>query len=171
MIVIKCVLCENNDCRRGKDCYGTKDISYTGEDLNVLIASKLMEKGLARLNQVMEYCRIMGYKKIGLAYCVTYKKESKIIHNTLAREFDVISVCCKNGGIDKSVFGVKKKNVNEHDSMCNPKGQAFLLNKCNTDLNIIIGLCIGHDILFTEYSKAPVTTLIVKENHPDLKVN
>ena len=42
-------------------------------------------------------------------------------------------------------------------------GQALLLNQCNTELNIIVGLCIGHDILFTQHSKAPVTTLVVKD--------
>ncbi|MHA1741489.1 MAG: DUF1847 domain-containing protein, partial [Candidatus Thorarchaeota archaeon] len=27
----------------------------------------------------------------------------------------------------------------------------------------IVGLCIGHDMLFNKYSEAPVTTLIVKD--------
>ncbi len=47
--------------------------------------------------------------------------------------------------------------------MCNPIGQALVLNKEKTDLNIILGLCIGHDILFTQHSAAPVTTLAVKD--------
>ena len=41
--------------------------------------------------------------------------------------------------------------------------QAELLNNAGTDLNLIVGLCLGHDIVFTQHSKAPVTTLIVKE--------
>lgn len=158
---MKCALCEKKDCRKGKDCFGTKNIHYTEEDLKVSIASKLMEKS-ERLNEIIEYCKIMGYKKIGLAFCTSCQREAKIIHEILSQEFDVVSVCCKNGGIDKLVFGVKKKNINEHDSMCNPKGQATLLNNSNTDINITAGLCIGHDILFNKYSKAPVTALIVK---------
>jgi len=47
--------------------------------------------------------------------------------------------------------------------MCDPIGQAIILNSCETDLNIICGLCMGHDILFSKYSKAPVTTFIVKD--------
>ena len=31
------------------------------------------------------------------------------------------------------------------------------------DLNIAIGLCVGHDALFSRYSEAPVTTLVVKD--------
>ena len=42
-------------------------------------------------------------------------------------------------------------------------GQALVLNKEKTDLNVILGLCIGHDILFTQHSQAPVTTLAVKD--------
>jgi len=47
--------------------------------------------------------------------------------------------------------------------MCDPIGQAIILNDNKTDLNIICGLCMGHDILFSKYSKALVTTFIVKD--------
>jgi uncharacterized metal-binding protein len=30
-------------------------------------------------------------------------------------------------------------------------------------MNIIVGLCVGHDMLFAKYSSAPVTTLVVKD--------
>ncbi|WP_274596750.1 DUF1847 domain-containing protein [Desulfurobacterium thermolithotrophum] len=30
-------------------------------------------------------------------------------------------------------------------------------------MNVIVGLCIGHDMLFQMHSRAPVTTLIVKD--------
>ena len=47
--------------------------------------------------------------------------------------------------------------------MCNPIHQSRRLNKEETDLNILVGLCVGHDSLFYKYSKAPVTTLVVKD--------
>ena len=50
-----------------------------------------------------------------------------------------------------------------HESMCNPIMQAKVLQKENTDFNVIIGLCVGHDSLFTMYSKVPTCTLIVKD--------
>jgi len=46
---------------------------------------------------------------------------------------------------------------------CNPIAQALLLNEVETDFNIIVGLCVGHDSLFIKYSKAPVTVLIAKD--------
>ena len=49
------------------------------------------------------------------------------------------------------------------EAMCNPMAQSLLLNRAGTQLNIILGLCIGHDIIFTQNSKAPVTTLVVKD--------
>lgn len=67
-------------------------------------------------------------------------------------------------GIDKTDFKLDKAHDNvKLEAMCNPIGQAVILNKKKTDLNIILGLCIGHDILFTKYSQAPVTTLAVKD--------
>jgi len=81
--------------------------------------------------------------------------------------FKVYTVMCKCGSIDKVELGVpedyKIMGPGTFESGCNPILQAELLNRAGTDLNIIVGLCIGHDILFTKYSKAPVTTLIVKD--------
>ena len=47
--------------------------------------------------------------------------------------------------------------------MCNPILQAKLLNEAGTDLNVVMGLCVGHDSLFYKYSDALVTTLVTKD--------
>lgn len=39
----------------------------------------------------------------------------------------------------------------------------MILNALETELNVVIGLCVGHDSLFYRYSKAPVVTLIAKD--------
>lgn len=36
--------------------------------------------------------------------------------------------------------------------MCNPIMQAKLLNKAKTNLNVVVGLCVGHDSLFYKYA-------------------
>ena len=41
--------------------------------------------------------------------------------------------------------------------------QAKLLNEKKTDLNIVVGLCVGHDSIFYKYSDALCTTLITKD--------
>ena len=41
--------------------------------------------------------------------------------------------------------------------------QAEVLNQAETDFNVVIGLCVGHDSLFYKYSKALVTTLVAKD--------
>jgi len=46
---------------------------------------------------------------------------------------------------------------------CNPAGQAKYLEEKNTELNIMMGLCLGHDMIFNSKSKVPVTPLIVKD--------
>ena len=47
--------------------------------------------------------------------------------------------------------------------MCNPILQAELLNEAGTELNIIMGLCVGHDSLFIKYSNALVTSGVTKD--------
>ena len=41
--------------------------------------------------------------------------------------------------------------------------QAQLLNEAGTELNIVMGLCVGHDSLFYKHAKAVTTTLVVKD--------
>jgi uncharacterized metal-binding protein len=37
------------------------------------------------------------------------------------------------------------------------------LNRHGTEINAIVGLCIGCDLVFVRHSRAPVTTLFVKD--------
>ena len=38
-----------------------------------------------------------------------------------------------------------------------------LYNKAKTDLNVVVGLCVGHDSLFYKYSEALTTTAVTKD--------
>jgi len=116
-----------------------------------------------RLNETIIFAKGLGCKKIGLAFCIGLSDEAKTIEEILSRHFEVISVCCKNGGIDKKEFELQQIAFQAKEIMCNPAGQAALLNDADTELNIICGLCVGHDAIFAKNSKAPVTTLIAKD--------
>ena len=50
------------------------------------------------------------------------------------------------------------------NAMCNPIAQAELMNEANTELNVMLGLCVGHDTLFIRHSKAPVTIIAAKDH-------
>jgi uncharacterized metal-binding protein len=141
---------------------------YTDDDLRSMEVSTSIEAKYymkkTRVEELIMYANEMGYKKLGLAFCVGLKNEAKTLSKILSRDFEVHSVCCKVCGIDKDNFGLDKLHPDRDvDTMCNPVGQAQVLNNENTDLNIILGLCIGHDTLFTKYSEAPVTTIAVKD--------
>jgi uncharacterized metal-binding protein len=123
---------------------------------------------LTRLEEIMDFAKRLGFKKIGVAFCVGLKEEMKSLNKILTyNDFNVESIICKNGSISKSYIGINKEEqirINcEFEAMCNPIGQALLLNKAETDLNLIFGLCVGHDSLFIKYSNAPVTVLAVKD--------
>jgi len=112
-----------------------------------------------RLEEIINFARAENIKRIGIANCLSFQKVNDKIKKTLEDEgFVVTSVNCKLGKIPSSEFTENAKGVS-----CNPIGQAEVLEEHQTELNISIGLCIGHDILFNKYTKAPVTTLLVKD--------
>jgi len=121
-----------------------------------------------RLEELITYAEMMGYQRLGIAFCIGLAEEAERLHELLAKKFEIFSVCCKVCGIDKGVFELERLHSDEDEgfeteAMCNPIGQAMVLNNEQTELNIILGLCIGHDILFTQQSEAPVTTFVVKD--------
>ena len=80
--------------------------------------------------------------------------------------FEVASVACKNGGVPKEELGLRdeeKIRPGQHESMCNPISQAELLNRAGCELNIVLGLCVGHDSLFFRHSEGLATTLVAKD--------
>ena len=166
---MNCAGCKGKACHRGKDCTEIAEEvkeEYKDEVLKLLRVSTRIESRYymqkTRIEELILYAKEMNYKKLGVAFCIGMQKEAGIICDVLSQYFDVSSVCCKVCGIDKSHFELERLH-NDVEAMCNPLGQAKILNHEKTDLNIILGLCIGHDILFTKYSEAPVTTLAVKD--------
>jgi len=122
---------------------------------------------LTRMEEIMLFARKAGYKKLGLIFCTGLVREARQVVKILTHNgFEVASAACKNGGIPKSYIGVApEQTVSGCDAevMCNPIGQALAMNEEKTDLNILLGLCVGHDTLATKYSEAPVTVLAVKD--------
>ena len=120
-----------------------------------------------RLEEIMDFANKCSYKRLGLAFCIGLAKEANVLCKILMHNgFEVHSVVCKNGSIPKEFLGVKeneKVRPGTYEPMCNPIGQAVFLNKAQTELNIILGLCVGHDSLFIKYSDAPVTVFAVKD--------
>ncbi|RLC41170.1 MAG: hypothetical protein DRH49_05870 [Candidatus Coatesbacteria bacterium] len=164
-----CGNCDNKKCYEGKDCFGIAEetkIRYTGIDLDIARTASIVERDhymlSCRIEEIMSFAREMEYRKIGIAFCIGLEDEALMLERILKREFNVVSVCCKVGGVDKKEIGLVSRK-DDFDATCNPIMQAELLNRSETDLNIIVGLCVGHDMLFTKHSKAPVTTLIVKD--------
>lgn len=125
-----------------------------------------------RLLEIIKLSELMGWKRLGLAFCTGLGNEARRVVEILeSAGLTVYSVACKCGSVDKTGWGIAGKDKimalrgkpEAFEAGCNPIVQAEILNSENPDLNIIVGLCIGHDIQFNNYSKAPVTTLIVKD--------
>ena len=167
---MKCAHCLTKECNTGKDCLNNsskyKEIYKNKYPKIMKISAEIAREAHNKLNRLQEiilYSKKMGYKKIGIAFCITLKEEAEIASKILEKDFDVYSVCCKIGGIDKEEMGLVTKIPGKKEVCCNPNSQADVLNNLNTDLNIILGLCIGHDIIFQKQSKVPTTVLIVKD--------
>jgi len=99
-----------------------------------------------RMKEAIEFAKRMGAEKLGLAFCAGLKAEAETLREIL--QSHGLTVC----GVACSVEGP-----------CNSAGQAKVLNAMGTDLNFLLGLCVGHDATFMRFADAPTTVLGVKD--------
>lgn len=121
-----------------------------------------------RIREIAEFAKKIHAQKIGMAFCAGLSDEAKRASSILEKHgLEVVSVVCSCGAVDKTELGLPKTakiyGDNRFEAACHPILQAEILNRAETAFNVIVGLCVGHDMLFTQRSNAPVTTLIVKD--------
>ena len=169
-----CANCPHHACyTRGANCTGVKEEeihkAYTEEERKIMEAAAYVEgtyySDICRLQETAEFARAMGYKKLGMAFCIGLNAEARYIARFYKQEgFEFYSVCCKNCSIAKKELGLRQvKPELDHEAMCNPKMQARFLAEQGTELYISCGLCVGHDAIFNKNCPGPVTTLVVKD--------
>lgn len=178
-----CVDCGTQNCKFKNRTYpefclttnlDQADLDWAMERYNddrnheVMVASAEVEyEGycqLTRVEEIMTFARKIGARKIGIANCIGLINEARIFAQILRKNgFESYAVICKVGGKAKTSVGIPAACEGIGAAMCNPILQARLLNEAHTDLNVVIGLCVGHDSLFYRYSEAYVTTLVTKD--------
>jgi uncharacterized metal-binding protein len=179
--LLKCI-CNKQGCWRGKDtgmpayCFGNDYIEeiqkaaaeYKKPGVVSLYkaASKVGDHNggmTPRIKEALLFAKELKFKKIGFAACSAMQMEMNYLQKLFEGEgFEVIIASCQIGRVSAATRGVPEV---EHcyRSSCNPIAQANILNSRGTELNFLVGLCMGHDVIFTKYSEAPVSTLIVKD--------
>jgi uncharacterized metal-binding protein len=120
-----------------------------------------------RVQEICEFAKRMGFKKIGIATCISFVDHAKILSGILeSHGFEVASVACKHGGIPKEEIGLKdaeKIRPGKFEPICNPVGQAELLKRAGCEFNVVLGLCVGHDSLFFKHAAGLTTVLVAKD--------
>lgn len=117
-----------------------------------------------RVQEIIEFALRMGFYRIGIASCVGLISETRTMAAILrSHGFETFGIACKAGAVLKTDMGIDPTCCEIGVNSCNPILQAKILNKEKTDMNIVIGLCVGHDSLFYKYSDALVTTLVTKD--------
>lgn len=133
---------------------------YSKQDKTILkIAEDSLNPRIDRLDEIVAYCKQAKISSIGIANCVSFNREAENVSSYLEKEgFNVEKVHCKIGKVKFTDLVPDYKGIS-----CNPAGQASYLAEKKTELNIMMGLCLGHDMIFNAKSKAPVTPLVVKD--------
>jgi uncharacterized metal-binding protein len=120
-----------------------------------------------RVEEIVQFAKRMGFKRIGIANCISFVDHAYVLSGILeSHGFEVVSVACKNGNIPKEDLGIadhEKIRPGQFEALCNPVSQAELLNAHGCELNVVMGLCVGHDSLFFKHAQGLTTVLVAKD--------
>lgn len=121
-----------------------------------------------RVEELAHFARRSGMRRVGVAFCVSMRKEAQRLADKLEAEgLETALVCCRVGAVDAADIGLPRTDPEKFVSTCNPVAQARLLDEARVELVAAVGLCIGHDLVLQQESVAPVTTLVVKDRVHD----
>jgi len=173
---VDCIACEHKLCERGDGCPFAgllAALPVVAEPEAARIAevawriAGCQRPVLSRLSELTRFCVEMGYERVGIAYCLEMQESAEVLARVLRRFVKVYPVCCKvpgEGAPDGLAAPVDSAGPRGGGSApCNPQGQAEMLNRLKSELNVLVGLCTGMDCIFTRCSSAPATTLFVKD--------
>lgn len=157
---IQCARCKTFVCRVGRSDAAPEhcpmrgdmpDVSslYTDAERLRLAQQSAAVEGLGygrwtRLREVAELAQRMGYGRIGVGYCPDMVREA-VLTALFLRDYQ-FSVRLPPEPLD-----------------CDPFGQAALFAEQGTQLNVVAGMCVGHEAVFIRASQAPVTVLVARD--------
>ena len=160
-MTVHCADCTAFICRVGGKLEATPDfcpmrgefpdfeeLYSQGESLSLLRQSAVVEgQGYCRwtrLEEVGEFSKLMGYQRLGLAHCPDMAVEAEKVAHALG-----------NVGLDP----VQPPS----SATCDPLGQAEFFAEQDTDLNLLAGMCVGHEAVFLKATEAPAVGLIARD--------
>lgn len=168
-----CVQCRSKQCREAEPCtvgaFVPGDVTqrYHEQDAQRIVqsAAELVDDGragtLSRLEELVDFIRTQKYQKVGLAYCYGMENDAARMKGYFRERGIVLrTVSCTVGGMAQQA--ANERSSDPHVS-CNPLGQAEQLNAEKTDLVILMGICLGHDILLQRSLQCDFTTFVVKD--------
>jgi len=97
-----------------------------------------------RAREVVEFARGMGYQRIGVAHCPDMEVEAGRVASYL-----------EDSGL-QPILG-------ESSESCDPLGQNRFFAGAETEMNVLGGMCVGHEAMFIRESTVPVVTLVARD--------
>jgi len=168
---IDCLACRERLCLKRERCHFSlpRKAAVSDEQHQMLESAADIscetERLLCRVAELVYFFLEMKYKRVGIAFCVELLDQTRVLAGVLRRFFEVFAACCKvsDSSVDQQEMGSELDTLGMESAPCNPLGQAEILHNFGSEINVLVGLCIGVDCVFTQASKVPVTTLFVKD--------
>lgn len=122
---------------------------YAGEGVREsLVQSAVVEaEGYCRwtrIREVLEYSRRMGYRRLGVAHCPDMRRVAAQVADMLA-----------STGLEPVLPPPFRE--------CDPVAQLRFFRREGTELNVLSGMCVGHEAIFLREGDTPAVGLVARD--------
>jgi len=137
-----------DDCPMKGEFPEFENLYPQGQTRDFLVQSALVEaEGYCRwtrVREVVEFSNRMGFRRLGLPHCSDMSPISERVAKALSE-----------AGLEP-VLPLES-------SPCDPLAQAGFFAEAETEMNVLSGMCVGHETLFIQASSAPVVGLVARD--------
>lgn len=158
-MTVQCAECPSFVCRGGNREAGPEfcpmhgdfpefDELYGNEQVRMMATrAALIESAgygrWTRLREIVEFSRVMGFRRLGIACCPDMDREATQVADYL-----------REGGLEA---------IRSPAPLSDPEGQADLLLREGAEVIVVAGMCVGHEALLIRSSKLPVVVLVARD--------
>lgn len=159
-MTLECAKCPSFVCRGGRRDAGPEncpmrgdfpefqELYENGDGLRLAVRAALVEgEGYcrwSRLREIAEFARLMEITRLGIAHCPD-----------MAREAALAASYLHGTGLEPVLPPCPPRS--------DPLGQARFFENQETELNVLAGMCVGHEAMFIRASAVPATVLVARD--------
>lgn len=168
---VDCIQCSDKACQVGRGCVGRYETAAAADrdtssenPSRLLYIAGVAGAPICRFEQFKSYCQDLGFRRVGVLFCVAAFRDVERLCEFLAPHIRVVPVCCRFGDERERLDEEPESESREPQAYCQPELLNRVINDPPCDLLVSTGFCMDFSTRLERHSHAPVVMTLVNDS-------